>query len=114
VGQPPPAKLNQLNQRPGQTRAGAIEKKPHAQSFSTLHCDQPHLPANVIDVGEVDDERLVGFCVSLQPSDSTLNALTKARADFEAFIGGAIQNHGRLPGITQILGKFLNKVLKFS
>jgi hypothetical protein len=98
VGQPPHTKLGEFNQRAGQTRAGAIEKESHAQGFSTLHRNQSHLPADVIDVRELDDERLVGFCVTLEPRDPARNALTETRTDFEAFIGGTVENRGRLLG----------------
>jgi hypothetical protein len=100
VGQPPPEKSGELklDERPWKARTGAIEEKPHAQCFGALYCDQSHVPADVIQVGEVRNDCFIGFCIAFKFRDSAFDALTKARTDFEAFIGGAVQYHGRLLG----------------
>jgi hypothetical protein len=98
VGQPPRTNLGKLNERSGQARTGTIEKQPHAQCFSALHCDQSHLPADVIDIREVINESLIGFRITLEPRYPVLNTLAKSRADFKAFLGDAVENHRVLLG----------------
>jgi hypothetical protein len=63
-----------------------------------LRSHQPHLSANVIDVVEPVQLRLVVCRISRQACDSFFDGLTETRTDLKAFLGGAIRSHCGLLG----------------
>jgi hypothetical protein len=86
--------VSHLNQRPWQARSGAVQEDPHAQGLGAFCSHQTHLPADVIDVVEPVQLRLVVRGIPFQARDSLFNRLAEPRADLEAFLGGAIGDHG--------------------
>jgi hypothetical protein len=94
----------EFDQRAGQASAGAIQEQPQPQSFGALGGDQTHLAADVVDIVEVIDLRLVELGIPFQTLDPLFNGFTETRADFETFLSGARAGHGATS-----LGNFLGR-----
>jgi hypothetical protein len=106
--------LFDFDERAGQARSGTVEEEPHALRFSALHRYQMHLPADVVEVCKVSYGRLVGIRVAFEPHDSAFDALSKAGTDFEAFVDGAVENHGRLLFFSQVFESSADPIEKES
>jgi hypothetical protein len=105
---------SKLNQRSRQTRAGMIEKKPHAQRFGALHGHQPHLPADMVAIHQSIRLRLVKLRVLLQPRNTLFEGAAKTRTDLKAIAGCTLSHHGRLLKIIFSLSKKILSVVKVS
>jgi hypothetical protein len=93
----------QHDQGPGQPRLGAIEKQPHAQSVGTLHGHQPHLSADMIDVGEYTHLGFVEFGVPLEPRNPLFNRAAKPGTDLKGIIDGGLNHRGDLQwGVSEV------------
>jgi hypothetical protein len=98
-----------LDKRAWKAGAGSIEKEPHAQGLSALHGDQAHLPADVIAIHEIRNKSFITLSVSFQPRDALFNRTLKPGADFVAFSGGEVGDHGGLLGDWHGPGKIFSK-----
>ena len=89
---------SEFDERSWQPRSRAIQEAPHALCFSSLHCNEPQLTADMVDVGKQIGKLFIGIGIAFEPRDPDLNGSMKARADFKAFVGGAVEDHGGLRG----------------
>jgi hypothetical protein len=89
---------SQLDQGPWQPRPGAIKEDSHAQGFGALRSHQPHLSADVIDVVESIQLRLIVRRIPCQTCNSLFDSLTETRTDLKAFLGSAVRSHCELLG----------------
>jgi hypothetical protein len=75
---------------------------------------QTHLPANMVDVVQPVQLRFVAIGILFQALDPPLDRLPELRTDLEAFLGGALDSHGKHLGAeVPEAGKFFACGLKF-
>jgi hypothetical protein len=87
---------SEFDERPRQTRSGAIKKEPHTQRLSALDSYQTHVTAYVIIVKERGDLAFVVFGVAFQTRDAVFNSTPKTGTDLKAFLGCTLADHGGL------------------
>ncbi len=85
----------QLDQRVRQAGSGAIEEDPHAQGLGALNGYKAHLPANVVDVDQPVQLRFVVIGIPFQAGNTLFDRLPESRTNLEAFLGGALDGHGK-------------------
>jgi len=78
-----------LDERARQASFRTIEEEAHAQGLGALNGYEAHLPANMVDIVQPIQLRIVVIGVPFQARNTLLDRLAKAGADLEAFLGGA-------------------------
>jgi hypothetical protein len=87
--------LLQLDKRARQAGSGVVEEDAHAQRLGALHGHEAHLPANMVDVVQPVQLRFVAIGIPFQARDALLDRLPEPRTDLEAFLGAALDGHGK-------------------
>jgi len=84
------------DQRSRQAGLCPVQEKPHAQRLGPLDGHQPHMPADVVAIGQIHHLHFVELGVFFQPGNPIFNGLAKPWADLKTFADSTVGHHGLL------------------